>query len=183
MTSPGRSGTEERLTTRAQSGDAAAFRELTRGALPLALRAAKNVLLSDTDAEDVVQEAFIRAWRSIARYDPKRSKFSTWLFRIVVNIAIDRRRTWRHRPETGVVIEVADERPNGESLLLDQEREKQVRSAIADLPERQRTAISLFYLQGCSIHEAAGIMETNDVAFQGLLARARNSLKTRLAGA
>ena len=180
MTSPVQLGVEEELMMRAQSGDRHAFRELTRAALPRALRVAKNVLLSDGDAEDVAQEASLRAWRNASSYDPKRSKFSTWLYRIVVNLAIDRRRAWRRQPTEDIVIDMADGQPDAETRLIDHQLKGAVRSAIADLPARQRTAVSLFYLNGCSIRESAEIMRTNEVAFQALLARARKSLKTLL---
>lgn len=166
----------------AASGDENAFRQLTRSAMPQALRVARNVLLSESEAEDVVQEAFMRAWRHKARYDPKRARFSTWLYRIVVNLAIDRRRSGRKLVTLDCASHVQDERPDSENSLIDRQRQLQVRNAIAKLPERQRTAVSLFYLQGFSSREAADIMETNDVAFQQLLARARAALKTKVFG-
>jgi RNA polymerase sigma-70 factor (ECF subfamily) len=103
-------------------------------------------------------------------------RFTTWLYRIVLNLAIDRRRRPAHRPieDAG---EVASSDPEPVALLIADEEARTVSAAMSALPERQRAAIALFHMEGLSGREAAAVMGISEKAFESLLTRARAALK------
>ena len=130
------------------------------------------------DAEEVAQETFLRIWREAMRWQSGRVQFSTWLYRIGRNLAIDRLRR-RREFTTDVLPEVEDDADPEISTSREQLRAR-VAAAITSLPERQRTALLLSHYQGLSNPETAQVLETSVDAVESLLARARRSLKQTL---
>jgi len=83
---------DEMLMAAMASGDQRSLRILMDRHMIAAIRLSERILLSRSEADDIAQEAFFRVWRNAARFDPGRARFKTWLYRIVVNLAIDRKR-------------------------------------------------------------------------------------------
>jgi RNA polymerase sigma-70 factor (ECF subfamily) len=130
-------------------------------------------------AEDVAQEAMARAWFQAANYDPSRARFTTWLYRIVVNLCIDHRRRIpaQSLPDDHDFIDPA---PGAEEMMEIDERRASMAAALGDLPDRQRAALTLVYDEGMSGVEAARVLGVSAKAIERLLARARAYLKKRL---
>ncbi len=173
---------EAALVRRVANREAEALKELMARTLPRALQVARNVVAIEADAEDVVQEAFIRVWHNAARFEPARGRFTTWLFRIVVNLAIDRRRGRREQLPIESALAIADAGPLADAAVQKASEQARLRAAVAALGDRQRVAIGLFYFDNMSSRQAAEVMGINDEAFQALLARARRALKAKLGG-
>lgn len=132
------------------------------------------------EAEDVAQDAMLRLWRHAPRWQAGRAQVSTWLYRVVVNLCIDHaRKNKRHGGE--VPEETVDETPDAYATLAAEGVSKMVRTAIRELPERQRTALVLCFYEGMSNAEAAGVMDLSVGAIEQLLVRARRSLRVSLA--
>lgn len=160
---------------RAAAGDRQAQAALVNRHMPAVYALARRMVRSDAEAEDVTQEAFLRAWKALPGWEP-RAKFSTWLYRVTLNLCHDRLR--KHR-ET-----VMAEPPDREDWALkpdealDQaQRLERLHSALDGLPERQRAAIHLCALDGRTNIEAAEIMGISIEAVESLLARARRKLR------
>lgn len=150
--------TENSLVEAARRGDAEAFRELVESYSAKLFRIAYRITGDEASAEDAVQETFLRAYRSLGRFD-SRSQFGTWLHRIAVNTAVEIvRKQQRHRsrheemPAPGDVPLPSSE-PGPERLTLGLEVERAVRSALAGLSPMERTAFILRHFEGRSIAE------------------------------
>jgi len=161
------------------AGDRLAFDALAARHLERAHRTALRMLGDPSEAEDVTQDAMLRIWQSAASWDPRRSRFTTWLYRIVVNAAIDAMR--RPRP---LRLEAAgdppDPSPPPPAQLERDEVARAVASALAALPARQRAALTLTYYEGLSGQEAADVLSVSVRALEGLLRRGRRFLRDRL---
>jgi RNA polymerase sigma-70 factor (ECF subfamily) len=154
------------------AGDDEAVRDVVDGRLDHVVALARRMLGDAAEAEDVAQETFVRFWREAARWRAG-VPISRWLFRVAHNLCLDRlrRRRWQGDPPDANLADPA----------LDRERVAAVvREAIAALPERQRTAITLAYDLQVDNGTAAAIMDTSVEALESLLARARRSLRDRL---
>ena len=167
--------TDEELMESAAQGDRVAFDGLSVRYAARLRRAAQRVLADNAAAEDVAQDALLRAWTRATSYDRRQASVSTWLHRIAVNAAIDRVRALR--PTTDVPDELPDAAPHAEQVLARQERSRLLADALATLPARQRTAIALTYGQGWSGQEAARALSTTPRALEGLLHRGRKLLR------
>ena len=168
------------LQAAAAGGDSEAFGRLALELAPAARRVARAILGNAADADDAVQDAFLSAWRAIGRYDPARP-FRPWLLRIVVNAATDvrRRQVTRAAQPLSPVLEAPGRSPEGAadlSLLGDR-----LRAALAELPERQRTAIVLFDAEGWSHAEIAEALGVPEGTVRSDVFRARRALRPRLA--
>jgi RNA polymerase sigma-70 factor (ECF subfamily) len=173
------SATDEQLITWSASGDRRAFDELVLRYGSYALRVAARIVQDRGLAEDVAQEAFVRCWSQIHRFDSRQARFTTWLYRIVVNLCIDLKR----RPEPEPLPEDFDRidaNAHAEEMLERSERDTLLAQALNDLPMRQRAALTLVYDQGLSGAEAARVLGSTVKAVERLLARARTYLRTRL---
>jgi RNA polymerase sigma-70 factor, ECF subfamily len=162
-------------------GDRSAFDRLSRRHLDRAYGVALRMTGSRADAQDVVQDVFLRLWQRPDAWRPGQAQFSTWLYRVVVNRCLDLKR----RPkgtDLDSVEEPQDPDANAEDSLLDAERNRALDSAVKQLPERQREAIVLTYTAGLRNAEAASAMEISVKAFEALLVRAKRELRDFLAG-
>ncbi|PWC34483.1 RNA polymerase subunit sigma [Azospirillum sp. TSO35-2] len=166
---------------RVAGGDAAAFDRLAARHMRRAVALAQRLTGNPSDADEIAQDAFLRVWQHAARWDAGRSAFTTWLYRIVVNLAIDRGRRpgWSPLEEAG---DPADDAPDALARIAARQTADQVNRALAALPDRQRAAVVLFHQEGLSLRQAAEVLAMSEGAFASLLARARAALKAALAG-
>ncbi|MBC7580573.1 MAG: RNA polymerase sigma factor [Tardiphaga sp.] len=168
--------TDEALMLAVAARQQQAFRILMGRHMPRALRVAQRVVRNAAEADEIGQEAFLRIWTRAASFDPAVARFTTWLYRIVLNLAFDRVRRPAFAPieDAG---DVRDDRPEPvERLIADQER-RMLEQAMAQLSDRQRGAIALFHMEGLSGEESAAAMNISAKAFESLLARARIALR------
>jgi len=169
------------LVRRAQKGDEAAFAALVERNQRRAWRVARNLVPRDEDADDIVQEAYLRVFRSLERFDFKYA-FTTWLFRIVTNLAIDHLR--KRRPlgtgssngddENEIGFDPQDdsvERPD--ETLLREERAVHVRQCIDALAPHFRSVLALRELEGMPCAEIAEIVGATNVTVRWRLHRGR----------
>ena len=169
---------DELLMARTAAGDRAAFDVLAGRYLLRLRRAALRVLGDAATAEDVAQDALLRAWTRAGSFDPRQAGASTWLHRIAVNAAIDRLRATR--PGGAMPEDLADPAPAADDALMSRQRESLLAAAIATLPDRQRTAIALTYGEGWSGQDAARALSVSTRALEGLLHRGRKVLRAYL---
>jgi RNA polymerase sigma factor (sigma-70 family) len=170
---------DEDLVRRVGRGDPAAIQALVARKLPRMLSLAQRMLGDPVEAEDVAQEAMLRAWRQAPKWKPGQAKFDTWLHRVALNLCYDRLRRRREIPT-----EAPPERPDPgfapDRGLIAADTGGQVEAALARLPERQREAIVLCHYQELTNIEAARLMETSVEALESLLSRGRRALRTAL---
>ena len=186
--SQGHSPTDGELVEKAREGSHEAFEALVRKFSARAYRVAFRILRDPDQAEDVLQEAFIKAYRGIRQFE-RRSAFYTWLYRIVVNLALDRRR--RERPgsriewEDSVAHEVEPRAVVGQSPDPDlSARRAEVREILSEgiqrLPDGQREVLLLREIEGLSYEEIATSMEISKGTVMSRLHYARRKLSSFL---
>jgi RNA polymerase sigma-70 factor (ECF subfamily) len=173
---------------RAKAGDTQALQDLLAAARPRAMAAALKVLHNRDDAEDAVQDAFLKVWRCLGAFEG-RSSFSTWIHRIVTNASLDllRRNTSRgevpdrvgdreaDRDSTAIAVEYAsDQTPETEFVQL--EIQRLVRSAVAKLPAAHRQAVELREFEDFSYQEMADVIQCPVGTVMSRLHHARNKL-------
>jgi RNA polymerase sigma-70 factor (ECF subfamily) len=173
------SGDDAELLARVGEGDVPAYRELVRRYGRKLHHYAIRLTHDPAEAEDIVQETFLRLWLRASEYTP-RARVTTWLHRIAHNLAIDRLRA-RGRWQALEDDDVAPISAPQARLIDDRRRAENLDLALAELPERQRAALVLVYLQELSGKEAAEVLQVSEEALESLLARARRALKARLA--
>jgi RNA polymerase sigma factor (sigma-70 family) len=168
------------LLARFAAGDQGAARALTDLLLPGALRQAWRMLGDQTEAEDVAQDAMLRLWRQAADWRAGEARASTWLYRVVHNLCIDRMR--RRRPQVAVedAPEPVDPDPGVLERMAQSETGRAVAAAIGELPERQRQALVLRHFEGWSNPQIGEALDCSVEAVESLLARARRQLAERL---
>lgn len=172
---------EQDLIRRAQAGEERAFEELVRAHQQRAFRIARNLVPSDEDARDLVQEAFLRVFRSLERFDFQYG-FSTWLHRIVTNLAIDhlRRRRLVTQQASGEdedasawEAEVVSDAPSPSERLESSETARKVRECIAALAPHFQAVLTLRELEGLPCTEIARIVGATHVTVRWRLHRGR----------
>ncbi len=171
---------DEDLVRRVGQGDPAAIQAMIARKLPRMLALAQRMLGDAVEAEDVAQEAMLRAWKQAPRWVPGKAKFDTWLHRVGLNLCYDRLRRRREIP-TESPPDRADDGPAPDRGLLAAELGVRVDAALKRLPDRQREAIVLCHYQELSNIEAAVLMEVSVEALESLLSRGRRSLRQTLA--
>jgi len=167
------------LVLRVGEGDVAAYRTLVDRYAAKLSRFAERLLRDKSEAEDVVQETFLRVWQHARDYSPK-ARVTTWLHRITHNLAVDRLRA-RGRLKPLPDEEDMPESARQPTLLDEKRRVLALEAALATLPERQATAIVLVHLHGLTGAEAAEVLGIGAEAVESLLARGRRALKAELA--
>jgi RNA polymerase sigma-70 factor (ECF subfamily) len=161
------------------SGDRRAFDAIVARHGAFALRVAMRLMPDPLAAEDVVQEAMLRAWSQARQFDPERARFTTWLYRIVVNLCLDQRRRARLDPMPDA-FDPVDPAAGADEVVDADRRHAALAGALRGLPARQRAAMTLVYDEGLSGAEAARILGLSAKAVEHLLARARAYLRQRL---
>ena len=154
-----------------------------------------RMVRSREQAEDLAQEVFLRVYRAREEYVPS-AKFTTWLFRIATNLALNSVRDNRYqRLEVSLdapvnpdsedgdekTLDVAEKHPNIEQHLVEETRKKMIRHAIDKLPEKQRAAVLLHKYEELDYGEISKILECSESALKSLLFRAYETLRVELA--
>lgn len=166
------------LMHRVAKGDPDAFRALSRRHVDPLLGMATRMLGDRTEAEDVVQDCFLRVWRTAGTWKPS-AAVGTWLYRIAYNLCIDRLRG--RKPMVPIEpLDPPSDAPSAEQGVQDGHVARRVRAALDGLPERQRGAIVLVHYQELPAREAADLLEISVEALESLLSRARRALRVAL---
>lgn len=171
---------DEDLIRRVARGEPAAVQALVARKLPRLLALSRRMLGDPAEAEDVAQEAFLRAWKQAPKWVPGAAKFDTWLHRVTLNLCYDRLRRNRETPMAEPP-DRPDPGPAPDRGLEASQLGAQVDRALQALPDRQREAIVLCHYQELSNIEAAELMGVSVEAMESLLSRGRRTLRTALA--
>jgi RNA polymerase sigma-70 factor (ECF subfamily) len=179
------------IMLRAKAGDQSAFDYLVhkyrRPMVSFMYRMARNAAA----AEDLAQEVFLRVYRSRQTYEAS-AKFTTWLYRIATNLAVNHARDTRHeRPEvqvsldepdeeTGTTIELRDGTLNAEQEMVRRERLRAIRQKVEALPEQQRLAVIMHKYQQMDYKEIGEVLKKSESATKSLLFRAYETLREQL---
>jgi len=150
---------------------------------PVVYRFCAMVCRDAHDAEDLAQEALLRAMRSLDRFDPARGSIEGWLWRIVVNLATDRGRAARRAESlwAGLAVRArAEAAPSAELLALERIRDAQLLAAVRGLPRRQRTLIALRFGADLGFAEIGQLLGDSEQAVKQATYRALASLRRRL---
>lgn len=171
---------DQELLALIQEGSHEAFAELVQRHTERFYRLAYRYVQNRETAEDLVQDAFVGLWANPASWRPERnSKFTTWFYRIVVNLCLDWQKKKRPLP-LNEEMPLADERESVDEAMIRIQEQKLLEKEIAALPERQRTALNLCFDEGLTNQEAAESMGLNLKALQSLIMRAKTTLKKRM---
>jgi RNA polymerase sigma-70 factor (ECF subfamily) len=185
------SPSDAEIMLRAKAGDQSAFDYLVqkyrRPMVSFMYRMARNAAA----AEDLAQEVFLRVYRSRASYEAS-AKFTTWLYRIATNLAVNHARDTRHeRPEvqvsldepneeSGTTLELPDASLTAEQVMVRRERMQAIRSKVDALPEQQRLAVIMHKYQQMDYKEIALVLKKSESATKSLLFRAYETLRDQL---
>jgi RNA polymerase sigma-70 factor (ECF subfamily) len=179
---------ERSLIRRAQRGDRAAFDSLVRRYDQEVLRMALRIVQSAEEAQDLYQEAFLKVYRSIGRFRLE-SKFSTWLYRVVMNVCLDHLRRLKTRNETQMpeggdgqpdfLHNIPEERPvlNPERALQTQEIGARLQAAMSRLSPRERMVFEMKHCQGMKLRAIGELCGTSEEAAKNSLFRALQKLR------
>jgi RNA polymerase sigma-70 factor, ECF subfamily len=176
---------------RVKTGDDSAFEYLVqkyrRPMVSFMFRMTRNAAV----AEDLAQEVFLRVYRSRDNYEPS-AKFTTWLYRIASNLAVNHARDTRHEraensvsidepdENTGLTLDVPDTSLSAEETILRRERMAAIRQRVQALPERQRTAVVMHKYQQMDYRQIAEVLKLSESATKSLLFRAYETLRVQL---
>ena len=180
----------EELVARVAEGDEYAFQILVNRHQTSVLNLIYRFLGDRLKSEDLAQETFLQVWRSAKTYQRK-SKFTTWLYRICANLYLNeiksaRRKKWlqffKNNPDSkqSENEDLLDESPNPEDLLLARERNQQITNALQSLPENQRIALILKRYDNFSYEEISRVLGCSIAAVESLLVRAKRTLQKKL---
>jgi RNA polymerase sigma-70 factor (ECF subfamily) len=185
--------TDVQLMLDVKAGDEQSFELLLRKYRTPLVNFLYRMVRNTAVAEDLAQEVFLRVYRARKEYAPS-AKFTTWMFRIATNLALNSVRDNRHRQmeismdqslESGEdeqpAIQVPDRTPNVEQVLVERTRSELILRAVHSLPEKQRAAVLLHKYQELDYDEIARILECSESALKSLLFRAYETLRTELA--
>lgn len=179
------------IMLRAAAGDEGAFDFLVRKYHRAMIHFLFRMVHNQEVAEELAQEVFLRVYRSRTSYRAE-AKFTTWLYRIATNLAVNHARDTRHErsaqtvyldapdEETGSTPEVADDDPNVEDRLVREERMKAIRKQVMALPERQRMAVLMHKYQEMDYRQIGEVLKLSESATKSLLFRAYQTLRDSL---
>lgn len=184
-------GSDAAIMLRVAEGDESAFNFLVekhhRAVIHFLFRMVRNQAV----AEELTQEVFLRVYRARSSYRAE-AKFTTWLYRIATNLAVNQARDTRHErsaqtvyldaadEETGTTPDVADDEPSVEQRLVNDERLAAIRSHVMALPERQRMAVLMHKYQGMDYRQIGDVLKLSESATKSLLFRAYQTLREKL---
>ena len=179
------------IMLRVAAGDEASFNYLVgkyhRAIIHFLFRMCRN----EAVAEELAQEVFLRVYRSRESYRAE-AKFTTWLYRIATNLAVNHARDTRHErsaqtiyldapdEESGTTPDVADDEPSVEQHLMRDERMGAIRTHVMALPERQRMAVLMHKYQGMDYRQIGDVLKLSESATKSLLFRAYQTLREKL---
>ncbi len=169
---------DKELMIRVKKSDHDAFSLLVERHTNRFFKAAYRMYPNVEAAEDIVQEAFLKLWANPSMWNSgKSAKFTTWFYRVVVNLAIDYIRKNKNSKGFGALDRIIDNASSQEEVLEDKQKRALLENAICSLPERQKIALNLCFYEGLSNKDAAYIMDVKVKALESLLMRAKRSLK------
>jgi RNA polymerase sigma-70 factor (ECF subfamily) len=176
-----------RLMGLVSAGETPAFEQLVERHQRLVIGTVGRMLGTHSDAEDIAQQVFVRVWKNAKRYVP-RAKFTTWLLKITRNLVFNELRRRSRHPQVPLQSESdEEERPlkdehavGPDASLLQDELQRAVDAAIADLPETQRMAVILRRYEELSYEQIAETLDQSVSAVKSLLFRARTELRESL---
>ena len=173
---------EQDIICRAQKGDSEAFRTLVEGYQTQVYRLAAR-MCGESAADDVTQEAFVAAWRALPSFRGD-CRFSTWLYRLTTNAAIDLlRREKRHRNADDITeLELSDDGLSPQELAEQGETQEAVRRALGQLSEEHRQVLLLRYMQELDYGEIADALEISEGTVKSRISRAKGRLRELLDG-
>lgn len=160
-------------------GQQAAFQTLVERHIERGYAVAYRILQNGSDADDVLQDAFLQVWTRRDSWQAGRAKFSTWLYKVVTNRCIDHMRRKKSSSMEDLP-DLSDDSANQSRALEMREAVELLEQAVAKLPDQQRIAIVLSYNENLSNGEIADIMETTISAVESLLKRGRQKLRQTL---
>lgn len=186
--------TDVQLMLSVKAGDEVSFELLLQKYRTPVIHFLGRMVRDAAQAEDLAQEVFLRVYRARGKYTPS-AKFTTWLFRIASNLALNSVRDERHRqrdvsidePAAGdegnesPAVDVPSREPGVLDKMLARQRALQIRRAIGTLPEKQRVAVLLHKYQGMDYDEIARVLDCSESALKSLLFRAYETLRAELA--
>lgn len=170
---------DDALLERMKADDSEAYRILVERHVDRAYALALRTLRNPADAEDVAQEALVKAWTHRHSWQPGKAKFSTWLYRVVFNRCIDLKRM----PSNACLDDVAepeDDCPDSVDSIHRRQVYGRLEDALATMPEQQRAALTLAYFDEMGNSEIAAVLGTTVQAVESLLKRGRQGLRERL---
>ena len=173
------------------AGDESAFNFLVRKHNRPVIHFLYRMVHNQAVAEELAQEVFLRVYRARDSYRAE-ARFTTWLYRIATNLAVNHARDTRHErsaptvyldapdEETGTSPDVADDEPSVEQRLVKDERMAAIRSHVMELPERQRMAVLMHKYQGMDYRQIGDVLKLSESATKSLLFRAYQTLREKL---
>jgi RNA polymerase sigma-70 factor (ECF subfamily) len=179
------------IMLRVAAGDDSGFNYLVQKYHRAMVHFLYRTVHSQAVAEELAQDVFLRVYRSRESYRAE-AKFTTWLYRIATNLAVNHARDTRHEraaqtiyldvpdEETGTTPEIADDEPNVEQRLLREERMAAIRKHVMALPERQRMAVLMHKYQGLDYRQIGEVLKLSESATKSLLFRAYQTLRDKL---
>lgn len=176
---------EDALVERARAGDTTAFGELVQAHSGKLFQVAYRLVGNEAGADDVVQEAFIKAYRKLDRFDGK-AAFGTWMYRITVNCAMDEmRRRGRRREESDLdsvlsMGQASAEEPDPHRVALSREIGERIDEVLSDLSAMERTAFVLKHCEGRSLKEISEVMDLRVNSVKHAIFRAVRRLRSEL---
>src|SRR5690349_3166134 len=183
--------TDADVMLRVKAGDEQAFDYLVQKYRRPMVRFMHRMVRNPAASEDLAQEVFLRVYRSRETYAAS-AKFTTWLYRIATNLAVNHARDTRHeRPEvqvsldepdeeTGTTFEVPDASMNAEQQIVRRERMLAIRKKVEALPEQQRLAVIMHKYQQMDYKQIADVLKKSESATKSLLFRAYETLREQL---
>lgn len=186
--------TDVQLMLEVKAGDEQSFALLLHRYRSPVINFLYRMVKNRAQAEDLAQEVFLRVYRARGGYEPS-AKFSTWLFRIATNLALNAARDTRHQKKEISIeqpageneegeerpLEVAEPGANIEQHLVEEARSRMIRQAVEKLPEKQRAAVLLHKYEEMSYGEIAKSLGCSESALKSLLFRAYETLRVELA--
>lgn len=179
------------IMLRVKTGDDSAFEYLAQKYRRPMVSFMYRMTHNAAAAEDLAQEVFLRVYRSREKYEAS-AKFTTWLYRIATNLAVNHARDNRHeRPEntvsidepdqeTGLTVDVPDTSLSAEEAILRRERLAAIRQRVHALPERQKTAVIMHKYQQMDYRQISEVLKLSESATKSLLFRAYETLRVQL---
>ena len=171
--------TEETLIVRSRSGDTEAYAVLVDAYKTALYRHCFALVRNEDTAEDIAQETCIAAYYALARFDPRKGRLSTWLFKIATNKALNwlKREARMVAADDTLIARIASTQPGPAESML----HKELHAAVAQLRPKYRAVISLYYWQGFSYHDIATVLNAPEGSVKVWMQRAKHSLRKELA--
>ena len=179
---------DTRLMLRLRDGESECLDQLLARHRPSVVYFLYRMIQNQDVAEELAQEVFLRVYRSRAQYQAT-AKFTTWLYRIATNLALNWLRDRRYEranqsldavPASGIRRQISDPTPRADHECLKRERAEEIRKAVAELPDRQRAAVLMHKYEGLDYAEIAASLGCSVTAVKAVMFRAYTTLRERL---